>query len=69
VADNLLALVKSANSPSQLALAELQKRVEADADLAADIKAAFLEDLKGAAPTALVHLRAVLGNGKNDGAA
>ena len=66
--DNL-AVVKKAESPSQLALAELQKRVEEDTDLPAAIKDAFLEDLKSASLAALANLRTALGNEDNHGAA
>jgi len=68
MSDNL-AVVKKAESPSQLALAELRKRVEEDTDLPPAIKDAFLEDLKGESLAALAKLRAALGNEDGQGAA
>jgi hypothetical protein len=66
--DNL-AVVKKADSPSQLAFAELRKRVDADTDLPAGIKAAFLDDLKEDASATLAKVRAALGGGESQGAA
>lgn len=50
----------AAKSPSELALAEFLKRVEADTDLSEEIKAAVAKDLKGQSPAALANLRAAL---------
>ena len=66
--DNL-AVVKKADSPSQLALAELRRRVEEDAELSTEIKAAFLDDLISDSPAALAKLRGALANEEKQGAA
>lgn len=47
-------------SPSELALAEFRKRVQADGDVPANIRAAVAKDTEATSPAALANLRAAL---------